>query len=145
MWGALPKVSEISEHACLAVLALLDPAPWSSAMLRGQGSAPTRGFFPVSLHTAGARTQEEVLVVLNVLFEQLKGGMFSPIVYWKSRVVWLPTQRQGPHSVVKACAQGRAGAHSDRAAQPPLGQTPLSAGPTTTHNHPHTAPWACLP
>lgn len=145
MWGALPKVSEISEHTCLAVLALLDPVPWSSVMLRGQGSAPMGGFFPVSVHTAGARTQEEVLVVLNALFEQLKGEMFSGMVYWKSRVVWLPTQRQGPHSVMKVCTQGCAGAHSGMAAQPPLGQTALSAGPTTTHNNPHTAPWACLP
>lgn len=112
-------MSEISERTCLSVLALLDPVPWSSAMLRGQGSAPMGGFFPVSVHTAGARTQEEVLVVLNALFEQLKGEMFSGMVYWKSRVVWLPTQRQGPHSVMKVCTQGRAGAHSGMAAQPP--------------------------
>lgn len=67
MRGVLPKVSETSEHAYLAVLALLDPVLWSSAMLRGQGRAPTVGFSPVSIHTDGARTQEEVLVVLNAL------------------------------------------------------------------------------
>lgn len=75
MWGTLPQGSEISVRTCLAVL---DPVPWSSAMLRGQGSAPTGGSSPVSIHTAGARTQEEVLVVLNALFEQLKGEMFPP-------------------------------------------------------------------
>lgn len=44
MWGVSPKESEISEHTCLAVSALLDPVPQSSAMLRGQGSAHTGGF-----------------------------------------------------------------------------------------------------
>lgn len=98
-------------------------------MLRGQGSAPMRGgFSPVSFHTAGARTQEEVLVVLNALFEQLKGEMFAPTVYWKSRAVWLPAQPQGPHSVMKVCTQGRAGAYS--------GSSGTETTRCWTYNHP---------
>lgn len=53
MRGVLPKVSETSEHAYLAVLALLDPVLWSSARLRGQGRAPTVGFSPISRWSKG--------------------------------------------------------------------------------------------
>lgn len=105
-------MTEIAECTCLAVLALLDPCPGAQQCSGDKAVHPRGEFSPVSIHTAEARTQEEVLVVLNALFERLKGEMFAPTVYWKSRAVWLPAQPQGPHSVMKVCTQGRAGAYS---------------------------------